>query len=133
METYANALKIAILFFVVLIIIEYGFSLILKKRVYEPMDTISGLSSGLTNNIKSIFKLTIVVVSYSWMIKNWAFFEMPETTLTYIIAFVLIDFAAYWSHRWNHEFNVLWNRHIVHHSSEEFNLSAALRQSISGN
>lgn len=57
---------------------------------------------------------------------------MPENALTYIIAFVLIDFAAYWSHRWNHEFNLFWNRHIVHHSSEEFNLSAALRQSISG-
>ncbi len=132
METYANALKIAILFFVLLIVIEYAISLIMKKRVYEPMDTIAGLSSGLTNNIKSIFKLTVVVVSYGWMVNNWAFFEMPENTLTYIIAFILMDFAAYWSHRWNHEFNLLWNRHIVHHSSEEFNLSAALRQSISG-
>jgi len=54
METYANALKIAILFFVLLIVIEYAISLIMKKRVYEPMDTIAGLSSGLTNNIKSI-------------------------------------------------------------------------------
>ena len=132
METYANALKIAILFFLALIVIEYAVSLILKKRVYEPMDTISGLSSGLTNNIKSIFKLTVVVVSYSWMVENWSLFEIPESTLTYILAFILIDFAAYWSHRWNHEFNLFWNRHIVHHSSEEFNLSSALRQSISG-
>ncbi|MFK7946163.1 MAG: sterol desaturase family protein [Saprospiraceae bacterium] len=132
MEAYANSLKIAILFFVVLIIIEYGFSILLKKRVYEPMDTISGLSSGLTNNIKSIFKLTVVVVSYTWMIENWSLFQLSETALTYFLAFILIDFASYWSHRWNHEFNLLWNRHIIHHSSEEFNLSAALRQPISG-
>jgi len=103
----------------------------MKKRVYEPIDTISSLSSGLTNNIKSIFKLTIVILSYSWMVENWAFFEISENVFTYIIAFILIDFAAYWSHRWNHEFNLLWNRHIIHHSSEEFNLSAALHQSIS--
>lgn len=104
----------------------------MKKRVYEPIDTISSLSSGLTNNIKSIFKLTIVILSYSRMVENWAFFEISENVFTYIIAFILIDFAAYWSHRWNHEFNLLWNRHIIHHSSEEFNLSAALHQSISG-
>lgn len=131
METYANALKIAIIFFMVLIAIELVISAIMKKRVYEPMDTISGLSSGLTNNIKSIFKLTIVIVSYEWMVDNWAFFEIQSTVSMYILAFILIDFAAYWSHRWNHEFNLLWNRHIVHHSSEEFNLAVALRQSVS--
>ncbi len=132
METYANALKIGMLFFIISIIIELAISIILKKRVYEPLDTISGLSSGLTNNIKSIFKLTVIILSYHWMVEHWAIFEIKTTVWTYILAFILIDFAAYWSHRWNHEFNLLWNRHIVHHSSEEFNLAVALRQSISG-
>jgi len=49
----------------------------------------------------------------------------------YALAFLGIDFVGYWSHRFDHKINVFWNRHIVHHSSEEFNLSCALRQSIS--
>ena len=38
---------------------------------------------------------------------------------------------GYWMHRLNHRVNIFWNRHVIHHSSEEFNLSCALRQSIS--
>jgi alkylglycerol monooxygenase len=66
------------------------------------------------------------------MVDNFALMTIKSTVGLYFIAFILIDLAAYWSHRFNHEVNVLWNRHIVHHSSEEFNLSCALRQSISG-
>ena len=43
----------------------------------------------------------------------------------------MLDFAGYWVHRWSHHINIFWNLHIIHHSSEEFNLACALRQSIS--
>jgi sterol desaturase/sphingolipid hydroxylase (fatty acid hydroxylase superfamily) len=131
MEAYTNALKIGILFFVVLIFIELAVSFLMKKRVYRVMDTISGLSSGMTNNVKSILKLTVIVVSYSWMVEHFAIFELTPSVWLYVSAFLLIDFAAYWSHRWNHEINLFWNRHVAHHSSEEFNLAAALRQPLS--
>jgi alkylglycerol monooxygenase len=49
----------------------------------------------------------------------------------YLAAFVCLDFASYWSHRLNHKINFFWNQHIIHHSSEEFNMACALRQSIS--
>ncbi len=65
------------------------------------------------------------------MVDKLAIFKIENTVLTYIIAFIAVDFQGYWSHRWSHEINFLWNRHIIHHSSEEFNLSCALRQSIS--
>jgi hypothetical protein len=42
-----------------------------------------------------------------------------------------LDFSGYWVHRLNHTINIFWNNHLVHHSSEEFNLACALRQSIS--
>ena len=96
------------------------------------MDTISSLSSGMTNTLKDVLKLSIVIVSYEWMHKNIALYEIKSDLIMYLSCFVLVDFASYWSHRWNHEINVMWNRHIIHHSSEEFNLSCALRQSISG-
>lgn len=131
MEAYAGVLAYAIPGFVVLIIIEYLVSRIMNRDIANSMDTISSLSSGMTNTLKELLGLAIVLVSYQWMVSHLSLFEIPSTVAVCIVAFILIDFASYWSHRFNHEYNVLWNRHIVHHSSEEFNLSCALRQSIS--
>ncbi len=132
MEAYATALTYAIPGFVLLILIEYIASKIMRLEVNRSMDTISSLSSGMTNTLKDLIGLAVVIVSYSWLVDHLAVTSIPSTVGIYVITFVLIDFASYWSHRWNHEINVMWNRHIVHHSSEEFNLSCALRQSISG-
>lgn len=132
METYAQVLSYAIPGFVVLIVIEYIASQLLGKSVGNTMDTISSLSSGMTNTLKEILGLAIVIVSYGWMVEHFALFSIQSETSLYIVCFILVDFASYWSHRFNHEINIMWNRHIIHHSSEEFNLSCALRQSISG-
>lgn len=132
METYASILNYAIVFFVALIVVEFAVSRIRRKAVNYSLDTISSLSSGLTNTLKDVLGLGVVILSYEWLVNHWALLYIPSTVTVYVLAFVLIDFAAYWSHRWNHEINLFWNRHIIHHSSEEFNLAAALRQSISG-
>lgn len=132
METYAMALSYAIPGFIMLVVIESIAARIMGRSVNKGMDVISSLSSGMTNTLKSLLGLSIVILSYDWMVSNWAIFEIQSTLWLYIVAFVGIDFASYWSHRFNHVVNVFWNRHIVHHSSEEFNLSCALRQSISG-
>ena len=132
MQTYALALKFAMIAFMFLLLTEWLISHLLKKNYYSTFDAISGISSGMTNNLKIIFKLGIVILSYQWMYDQWAIFKIESSVLLYIIAFIGIDFAYYWSHRWNHEINIMWNRHIIHHSSEEYNLSCALRQTISG-
>ena len=132
METYVMTLKIAMIFFFVMIVLEWLICYLFKKKYITLFDTISGISSGMTNNIKSIFKLSVVIVSYQWMVEHFALFQIESSVWLYILAFVGTDFAYYWTHRWNHEINLMWNRHIIHHSSEEFNLSCALRQSISG-
>ncbi|MEM7659711.1 MAG: sterol desaturase family protein [Bacteroidota bacterium] len=131
METYATALTYAIPGFVGLILIEALISRLMGCQVNYGMDTISSLSSGMTNTLKSLLGLTVVIVSYSWLVDHLAVWEVEASWWVYLIGFILLDFAAYWSHRWNHEINLFWNRHIVHHSSEEFNLSCALRQTIS--
>ncbi len=132
MTTYANAFKILLIIYFSLLIIEWIVSILMKKKVYNPMDAISGMSSGITNNTKALLKLTIVIMSYEWMFDHLSLFEMKVSPWAYILAFVGFDFAYYWRHRWAHEINFLWNRHLIHHSSEEFNLSAGMRQPISG-
>ena len=131
MEEYAAILNYAIPFFLVLIAIEYGASCFMHFRVNRLFDTISSLSSGITNVIKDVLGLSVVIVSYNWLVTHLAFVHLESTVLMYVLAFIGIDFAGYWVHRWSHVVNVFWNRHIIHHSSEEFNLSCALRQSVS--
>ncbi|MCB0520178.1 MAG: sterol desaturase family protein [Lewinellaceae bacterium] len=131
METYAQALNIAIPFFVLLILIEAAVAKYRGIQVNRGADTIASLSSGVTNVVKDVLGLTVVIISYSWLVKQVAIFEIKTTWLVVVLAFIAKDFAGYWMHRFEHEINFLWNRHIIHHSSEEFNLACALRQSIS--
>ena len=131
METYASVLVYAIPGFILLIIAEAWAAARSKIKINRDLDTISSLSSGITNTVKNILGLSIIIVSYDWMVEHLSIWTWQSSTVIYILAFIGIDFAAYWSHRFNHEINLFWNRHIVHHSSEEFNLSCALRQPIS--
>ncbi len=132
MTDYANSVKFAMIIFSILICIEWVSGIIAKKRVYRIFDTVTSISSGMTNNLKSILKLSIVIISYQWMYEHWSFKILESTWLVFAIAFIGTDFAFYWSHRLNHRINIMWNRHIIHHSSEEYNLACALRQSVSG-
>ncbi len=131
MEAYAQALTIAIPFFVLLILVEEVAARIMGVSVNRGLDAVSSLSSGVTNVVKDVLGLSIAIVSYSWMVEHLAIFTIKTTWLVFVLAFIAKDFAGYWTHRLEHTVNFLWNRHIIHHSSEEFNLSCALRQSIS--
>jgi sterol desaturase/sphingolipid hydroxylase (fatty acid hydroxylase superfamily) len=131
METYATALLYAIPSFVFLVLLEIAYGHFSKKQTYTTMDTISSLSSGLTNIIKDSLGLILVLVSYPFLVKHLALFHIEATWLVYVLAFVAIDFASYWNHRLCHKINFFWNIHVIHHSSEEFNLACALRQTIS--
>ncbi|MCC6724449.1 MAG: sterol desaturase family protein [Saprospiraceae bacterium] len=131
MEAYAQALNIAVPIFLLLIIIEEVAARIMGKPVNRGLDAVSSLSSGITNVVKDVLGLSIGIFSYGWMVEHLAIFTIKSTWLVFVLAFLVKDFAGYWTHRWAHEINFLWNRHIVHHSSEEYNLSCALRQSIS--
>ena len=131
MNFYVQSLFIAIPLFWILIIIEIIASKIKGINVNEHEDMISSLSSGITNTTKDAFKVGIVIISYAWLVDNIQIYKLEPLWLAVLIAFIVQDFTGYWMHRLNHRVNIFWNRHIIHHSSEEFNLSCALRQSIS--
>ena len=131
METYARILLIAMPMFLGLVLLEKLYGYIRFKDTFKPLDTISSLSSGYTNSLKDVLGLSFTVISYTWLVGKLAIFQIEETLLVYFIAFMALDFAGYWVHRLSHEINFFWNKHAIHHSSEEFNLGCALRQSIS--
>lgn len=131
MNAYANALLYAIPAFMLLVLVEIAYGHYVKRQKYRLFDTLSSLSSGVTNVLKDSLGLAVVLVSYPYLVSHLAVTEISSNWLTWIIAFIVIDFAGYWNHRLSHHINIFWNQHVIHHSSEDFNLACALRQSIS--
>ena len=118
--------------FLLLVLFEKFYGVWKGKDTVHNMDMISSLSSGVTNVTKDVLGLSLIIVGYSLLFEHLALLEINNSILTYAIAFLALDFAGYWIHRIQHSYNLFWNNHLIHHSSEEFNLACALRQSISG-
>ncbi len=131
METYGKILVIATPVFLLFVLFEKWYGWYRDKTRMRSMDTISSLASGITNTTKDVLGLSVILYSYGWMLSNFAIVHVHTSVLAYIIAFFALDFAGYWVHRIDHVVNIFWNSHIIHHSSEEFDLACALRQSIS--
>ncbi len=131
METYGKILLYAMPSFLVLVLFEKWWGWRKGNDTVRTNDMLSSLSSGMTNVTKDVLGLSVVIISYGWLMDKVAVVHVPSGWITYAVAFIALDFAGYWVHRIAHEYNLFWNNHIVHHSSEEFNLACALRQSIS--
>ncbi|WP_448519100.1 sterol desaturase family protein [Rhodoflexus sp.] len=131
MELYGQILLIAMPVFLLAVLLEKWYGWYKGKDTYRNMDMISSLSSGITNVVKDVLGLSVSIITYDWMVERVAIFKIESTFLTVVIAFISLDFAGYWIHRIAHQVNFFWNKHAIHHSSEDFNLACALRQSIS--
>ena len=95
---------------------------------YEARDTRTSLSMGGGNVvINAVWKLAVVFVYAGiYELSSW---HLPvDSWWTYLLLFLADDLAYYWFHRIHHEVRVFWASHVVHHSSEHYNLSTALRQ-----
>ena len=131
MVEYGKILLIAMPAFLLLVLLEklYGW---LKDEDTVPLDdAVSSMSSGMTNVLKDVLGLSVSIITYEWMVGEMALFTIDNTILVYFIAFMVIDLYGYWTHRISHKVNLFWNEHVIHHSSEEFNLACALRQPVS--
>lgn len=131
METYGKILVIAMPVFLILVLFEKWYGLRRGFDTVRNMDMLSSLSSGITNVTKDVLGLSLTIIAYDWLVAKVALTHIEATWLTYVVAFIALDFSGYWVHRLSHEINFFWNKHLIHHSSEEFNLACALRQSIS--
>ena len=131
MEQYGKILLFAMPAFLLLVLFEKWYGWRKGNDTVRNMDMISSLGSGVTNVTKDVIGLYLVILSYPFLLHNLALTHISNNIIVYIIAFFALDFAGYWVHRLQHVVNFFWNGHIVHHSSEEFNLACALRQSIS--
>lgn len=120
---------IAIPFFILGMAIEFAVSLARRKKLYRFHDTVTNLNIGIGMQAFNLFFKVLFVGAYVAGVKYLALIHLPEVWWMFVPAMLVYDFVFYWGHRWSHEVNFWWGAHVVHHTSEEFNLSVALRQS----
>lgn len=125
-----NLINFAIPFFFILIFAEIIIGRVRKLKIYRLSDSISDLSSGIVSQIVGVFIKFLGLMGYAYIYEKARLFSWdPSSWLTWTIALIGQDFFYYWAHRLSHEVNLLWAAHVVHHQSEEYNLTVALRQS----
>jgi len=119
-------------FFFLLIAIELIAERAKGTDYYRVNDSLTSLATGAINQVVNVSSRLIPFTFYAMVWHYFALFELGQSWLVWIAAFVLYDFFYYWNHRLGHEMNLLWASHVVHHSSEEYNLTTALRQTGTG-
>ena len=95
---------------------------------YELRDTRTSLAMGMGNVVINVAWKAVVLVAYAALYELTPLRLDPHNPLTWIALFFADDLAYYWFHRVSHENRVFWASHVVHHSSQHYNLSTALRQ-----
>lgn len=100
-----------------------------KKRadVFKYESSVANFSVGIAERLLNLFIAASFYQVYQWVYTNYAVFDIPNKWYVWFLLLLATDFVWYWYHRLGHEINFLWAAHIVHHQSEEFNLSAAAR------
>lgn len=124
-----NPIVLSIPIFFILIGVELIIERITHKELYRLPDAIANLSCGTTSQLSGLFLRIFAIGIYQLLFENFALFTLEKNWLYWVVLFLLVDFAYYWAHRMSHEINLFWGGHVVHHQSEEYNLSVALRQS----
>ena len=125
-----NPIVLSIPVFFVLIGVELLVERFTHQKLYRLPDAISNISCGITSQLSGLFLRILGIGVYQLLFENFAFIVLDNSTWWYwALLILLVDLAYYWAHRMSHEVNLFWGGHVVHHQSEEYNLSVALRQS----
>ena len=112
MEQYGKILLFAMPAFLILVLFEKWVGWRKGNDTVRNMDMISSLSSGVTNVTKDVLGLAVALISYEWLVSKVAFIHIDTNWVTYIIVFIVLDFAGYTVHALDHKINFFWNSHI---------------------
>ena len=123
--------QIAVPAFVLLILIEIFIIRARNRRGYEARDTLTSLLLGLGSTVAGGLTAAIMLAAALW-VYQYRFFDFGFVWWAWPLAFVVDDFAYYIKHRMGHRVRWMWAAHVIHHSSQHYNLSTALRQTWTG-
>ncbi|WP_287879345.1 sterol desaturase family protein [Aquitalea sp.] len=117
--------------FLLLMLVEIGYGLAIGRNTYRLSDALASLSQGLLSQLVASVSMLFQIGLYALVWRHLALLPHAALWATpwgWLLAIVMFDFCDYWLHRVGHESAVFWAAHAVHHQSQHFNLSTALRQ-----
>lgn len=124
-------IHLAVPAFLLLLILEAIASTIMKRDLYEIKDTAASLTMGICNLVISLFSKALQF-SVLVFLHKFAIFKIGYAWWAWILLFFGDEVSYYWFHRTSHEVRIFWASHVIHHSSQRYNLSTALRQTWTG-
>jgi sterol desaturase/sphingolipid hydroxylase (fatty acid hydroxylase superfamily) len=117
--------------FILLILLEMWRVRATGRGAYEFKDSAASLTMGFGSTLAGILTGGIYVAC-AFGVYQFKIFEIGWTWWALVLCFFAEDLAYYWFHRLSHERRIWWAAHVVHHSSQHYNLSTALRQTWTG-
>jgi len=135
-----DLIALAVPFFLLALLAELAVDRFRGSNLYRANDAINSLSAGTLSTTLGYFTRFLPAIAWGYVLQHLALFEVDPAWFDlslrgialWALALTAFDFCYYWFHRLSHEISVLWAAHAVHHQSEDYNLSTALRQTSTG-
>ncbi|MFN7174059.1 MAG: sterol desaturase family protein, partial [Thermaurantiacus tibetensis] len=126
-----DPVQLAIPLFVALVLLEMVAVRLRGVGAYEWRDAGASLALGLGSTVAGAL-VAAPVAGVAAFAYQFRLFDIPFAWWAFLLAFVADDLAYYWFHRTAHRVRWFWASHVVHHSSQHYNLTTALRQTWTG-
>ena len=126
-----DPVDLAVPAFILLVLVEMVVARLRDRRRYCPKDTLTSLGLGFGSSIAGVLSGGLIVALAVW-VHRFSLVEIPYAWWAFLLCFVLDDLAYYVFHRTAHRVRWFWASHVIHHSSQHYNLSTALRQTWTG-
>lgn len=131
--TPAQVIVLATPVFLLLIGIEFLVGLRRGRNTYRLNDAMNSIGLGIISQLVNLFAALFTVWLYALVFEHASLWQLSaKDAWVWVVGLVLYDFCYYWHHRLGHTVALFWAAHVVHHQSEDYNLSTALRQTGSG-
>jgi sterol desaturase/sphingolipid hydroxylase (fatty acid hydroxylase superfamily) len=131
--TPAQVIVLATPVFLGLIVLELLVGWRRGRNTYRLADAINSIGLGMMSQVVGLFTKAAAIGIYSAVYEHAALVRLPaDAVWVWVVGLLFYDFCYYWLHRFGHTMALLWAAHSVHHQSEDYNLSTALRQTSSG-
>ncbi len=121
---------LSIPFFLLCILFEYLYSRKHDKKFFSYSDSVSNISIGIFERLIYVYSVALFLGVFEYIYQHYRIFTIPNNFYSWFILVLFTDLVWYWYHRLGHEVNLFWSAHIVHHQSEEYNLTVSARITV---